>query len=216
MKIKKNTSNRGETSATIDLFEGRKLPEGVKDRIRDEVGTFLVEESLVALSESKSPLIGESIPALKKGNYRKKKMDELGTNRADIQFSGETLDEFTFTPTKDGIKIGVFGDRAVVADGHNNLSGKSSLPRRRWIPDSEQNYKTAIQKEVNSIIATAISEEIGFKKSEFKGVTTAKELTDVLKSKLGSMTKGELSLVVYRDEDLLDLLTDLDLIKLLP
>lgn len=215
MKVIKTTATKSETSASIDLFDGRDLTPKVKARIREEVGTYLVENTLADVSESKSPVQGESIPALKKGPYREKKLAELGTSRADIQFTGETLDEFQFKDTKEGIKIGVFGDRAVVADGHNNLSGKSDLTRRRFIPGEGQDYKKPYEKEVDRIIMDVISEETRFKKSDFDDITTKTELVRALRTKFGDMSVSEVTLAVYRNEDLLDLLTDLKLIKLL-
>lgn len=215
MKVVKTTTSKSETSATLDLFEGRDLSPKIQNRIREEVGTYIVEQSLAAVAESKSPVMGESIPALKKGPYREKKAQELGTTRADLQYSGEMLDELDFRPAPDGIKVGVFGERAPAADGHNNLSGKSSLPRRRFIPDEGQEYKSEIKKEVSRIVADVIAEETRFKKSDFAGVETKSELLKVLRSKFGAMSNSELTLTVYRNEDLLDLLISLKLNKLL-
>lgn len=215
MKVVKTTTSKAETSATIDLFDGRDLSTKIQNRIREEVGTYIVEQSLAAVAESKSPVVGESIPALKKGPYREKKSQELGTTRADLQFSGEMLDSFDFKSAPEGIKVGVFGERAPAADGHNNLSGKSDLPRRRFIPDEGQNYKSDITKEVNRIVADVIAEETRFKKSDFADVTTKSELLAVLRTKFGPMSTSELVLTVYRNEDLLDLLMSLKLNKLL-
>lgn len=215
MKVTRTTTSKSETSASLDLFEGRKLPSSVKDQIREEVGTYLVEESLLAVSSAKSPVAGESFPGLIKGPYRKKKLEEVGNATADLQLSGETLDEFSFASTKDGIKIGVFGDRAPVADGHNNLSGKSQLPQRRFIPAEDQSYRPAITKEVDRIVADAIAESASFKKSDFKGVETFMELKAVLEARVGTMTRPETKIFIYRNEDLLDLLDSLDLVRLI-
>lgn len=215
MRVIGKTTSDSETSVEIDLFDGRSLPTKVKKRIQEEVGNFLVEQTLVSMNEKKSPVQGEGgFKALSK-DYKKKKLEEVGSGEANLEFDGIMKDELNFYPTKDGIEIGVYGERAGAADGHNNLSGKSHLPTRRFLPDEGQNYKKSIQSEVDRIVADAISEEIGFKKSDFRDVTTKKELFDVLAQKFGPMSRAELTLSVFRNEDLVDILTDLDLLGFL-
>ncbi len=212
MKVTGKTISDSETSVEIDLFEGRSLPLKVKKRIQEDVGNYLVEQTLVAMNEKKSPVQGEGgFKALSK-NYRKRKLEEVGSGEANLEFDGVMKDELNFYPTKNGIEIGVYGERARAADGHNNLSGKSSLPTRRFLPDEGQTYKKSIQAEVDRIVADAISEEVGFKKSDFKGVTTKKELFDILAQKFGPMSRAELTLAVFRNEDLVEILSDLDLL----
>lgn len=215
MKVTKVTTSKSETSSSLDLFEGVNLSPKGKEQVREEVGTYLVEQTLAGVSESKSVVQGESIPSLSKGPYRKKKLDELGTARADLVFSGEMLDELSFESTKDGIKIGVFGDRAPVLDGHSNLSGKSKLPQRRIIPDEGQSYKRNIQTEVERIISDAVAEESDFTLQDFEDVTTKAELFAVLREKLGELPRAELSLAVFRNENLVRLLRKAKVLKLL-
>jgi hypothetical protein len=212
MRVVGKTVSQSETSVELDLFDGRTLPTKVKKRIQEEVGNFLIEQTLVSMNEKKSPVQGEgSFKALSK-DYKKKKLEEVGSGEANLEFDGVMKDELNFFPTKDGIEIGVYGERAGAADGHNNLSGKSQLPTRRFLPDEGQNYKKNIQTEVDRIVADAISEEIGFKKSDFRNVTTKKELFEVLSNKLGPMSRAEMVLTVFRNQDLVDILTSLDLL----
>ena len=213
MKVIRTTATKSETSSTLDLFEGRSLTEDTKNKVREEVGAYLVEQSLVAISEVKSPVAGESIPALAKGPYRKKKLEELGNSSADLQNSGETLDALDWKPTAKGIKIGVFGDRAPVADGHNNFSGKSDLPRRRFLPGEDQNYRAGIQKEVDRIVADAVGEQARFLRGDFMGVGSRSELFQVIESKIGPLSKTEMKLFIYRNEKLFGILDSLNLLR---
>lgn len=215
MKVVGKTTNDSETSVELDLFEGRVLPLKVRKRVQEEVGNFLVEQTLISMNEKKSPVQGEGGFAPLSKDYKKKKLDEVGSGEANLEFDGVMKDELNFYPTKTGIEIGVYGERAGAADGHNNLSGKSKLKTRRFLPDEGQTYKKPITQEVERIIADAIAEETTFKKSMFRGVETKGELYAVLKEIFGEMSRGELSLAVYRNEDLVDLLSELDLLGLL-
>jgi hypothetical protein len=101
------------------------------------------------------------------------------------------------------------------ADGHNNLSGKSNLPLRQFIPDVDQSYKKNIKVEVERIIADIIAEETSFRRSDFEDITTRAELYNKLAEIFGDMPKAELQLSVFRNETLTDLLKELDLLGLL-
>jgi hypothetical protein len=215
MKIISKTTTDDETSVEIDLFEGRRLKKATKARIQEEVGQYLVEQTLINMAEKKSPVQGVgSFKALSK-DYKKRKLEEVGSGEANLEFDGIMKDETDFEPTDNGLAIGVFGERAGAADGHNNLSGKSQLPLRQFLPDVGQAYKKPIAKEVDRIIADIIAEEATFKKSDFKYITTKKELYEKLAQIFGEATRYELQLSVYRNEDMTDLLTELDLIRLL-
>lgn len=216
MKVIKTTVNETETSVTIDLFQGRSLPKKVKAEIQDQVGNYLVEQTLVSMSEKKSPVAGEgSFKPLSK-DYKKKKIEIVGSGNADLEFDGIMKDELSFIPTDKGIDIGVFGERAGAADGHNDLSGKSQLPRRRFLPDKGQEYKKETMREVERIISDVIAENTTFRKSDFKEIETKKEMYDKLKSIFGSdMSRTELNIAVFRNEELTNLLKELDLIRLL-
>jgi len=215
MKVIGKTITDGETSVDIDLFEGRELPVRVKRRIQDEVGNFLVEQTLISMNQKQSPVSGAgSFKALSPG-YKKLKQAQVGSTEANLEFDGVLKDELTFEPAPFGISLGVYGERAGAADGHNNLSGKSSLPTRKFLPDEGEKYKAQIAREVERIVADIVAEEIKFKKSDFKDVTTKGELYAVLKTIFGEMSRAELNLSVFRNEELLDLLIELDLERLL-
>lgn len=215
MKVISKKISDSETSVELDLFEGRTLPAKVKKRVQEDVGNFLVEQTLVSMNEKKSPIQGGGGFQPLSKLYKKKKLEEVGSGDANLEFDGVMKDELQFYPTKNGIEIGVYGERAGAADGHNNLSGKSHLPTRRFLPDEGQSYKKPIAAEVERIIADAIADEIGFKKSDFKGIETKSALYEKLGQIFGPMSRSELSLSVFRNEDLTDLLSDLDLLRLL-
>jgi len=193
----------------IDLFEGRKLSKSVKEDISAQVGQYLVEQTSISISEKKSPIKGEAWKKALSPEYAKLKLREVGNKESNLEFTGTMLDELTFEPTKEGVKIGVIGDRAPAADGHNNLSGKSSLPQRRFLPAEGQEYKGPIMKEVERIVADALASNSNVSARTFKGITPKKELYAKLNSIVGGGLSGpEIRLAVYRNDDLLDALKE--------
>lgn len=215
MKVIRTTVSSGETSSTIDLFEGKDYSAKIKKRIQNEVGEFLVEQTLVSVSELKSPIQGEgTFPALSK-NYKKKKLKEVGHGVPNLEFQGEMLNELAFKPTPEGIKEGIFGERAPAADGHNNLSGKSHLKKRRFLPAEGQTFKEPIKKEVERIIADIVAQETKIKKSDFANIDTKKGLYSKLSEFFGELNRAELKLAVYRNDEVLSILEDLKLDELL-
>jgi len=214
MKVINKTVSDNETSVEIELFD-KGLPLKVRKRIQEDVGNYLVEQTLIAMNEQKSPIAGEGGFKALSPLYKKRKLDEVGSGSPNLEFDGVMKDELNFFATDTGIEIGVYGERAGAADGHNNLSGKSKLPTRRFLPDEGQKYKKTFEVEVERIIADAIAEESTFTKSQFKGIETKSELYAQLKTIFGEMSRSELQLAVYRSDDLTQPLKSLDLLDLL-
>lgn len=212
MKTVSKTVNDFELSVEIDLFEGRSLNKRTKARIQNEVGQYLVEQTIASAVEKKSPVQGApNFKALSK-DYKKFKLQEVGSGEANLEFSGEMHDETDFVATDNGIAIGVFGERAGAADGHNNFSGKSQLPLRQSFPDVGQKYKAPIEREVERIITDIIAEEKTFRARDFRDVANKKQLYEKLAEIFGPLSRSELQLAVYRNEELTDLLKELDLL----
>lgn len=215
MQVVDKTLDDGETSVDLNLFEGLSLKKSIKSRIQEEVGSFLVEQTLASMGEKKSPIQGApNFKPLSK-IYKKRKLSEVGSGEANLEFEGTLKDEIDFKTSDTGITIGVFGDRAGAADGHNNLSGKSNLPLRQFIPDIGQQYKKSIKIEVDRIIADIVAEESDFKRKDFENIETKSELFSKLSEIFGELSRAELRLAVFRNEELTDLLKKLNLLELL-
>ena len=133
----------------LDLSD---IPKEKRKTVKKEIGDFVVEEILIAVSKGQSPVIGE------KRNFKKLKPDyakaEKGGDRnPDLELLGDMLDSLTFKNTTKGIEVGIFKATEVPkADGHNNFSGKSTLPKRRFIPKDSQKFRKSIQNGVKGII----------------------------------------------------------------
>lgn len=177
------------------------------------MGELLVEQVLSHTSEGKSPVSGESFPALSK-DYKEKKIAQGGQGIPDLELTGSMKDEFTFKPTATGLEIGFWGDDAGKADGHLKFSGKDNgVPQRRFLPAEGQNFKKNIQKEIERIIADKSSEL--FSRSDFKGVKTSRDLYAVFREKLGGSSRSDIKMLVAGNPKLLDMLIDLGLEELI-
>jgi len=124
------------------------------------VGDYLIEQILLAASDAKSIVAGESFPKLSKSYRQYKESEGLG-GKPNLTFEGDLLDALKrrYGDDEDAIKIGWFGKQAGKADGHANLSGDSPIPTRRTIPGEGQSFKPSIRKEIERIIADAIKDE---------------------------------------------------------
>ncbi len=163
------------------------------------------------MGEEKSPVSGKAFEKLS-DSYKKKKKAEGGTPKPNLEASGDMLDSLGYKVTSEGVKIGVFGKDAPKADGHNNLSGDSLLPERRFLPDEGEFFKKDIREGIESIIADAVAEE-GPDKAMFEDVESKAELYSTLQDLFIGLSKSEIRNAVLYNEDWYDMLDDLDLLR---
>lgn len=189
------------------------LPKNLRDEVIVEVGELLVDQVLAYTSDGSSPVQGESYKRTLSKEYKAKKVAAGGQPFADLELSGDLKSSLGFKPTKDGLEIGFYGPAAPKADGHLNFSGKSELPQRRVLPGEDQNFRRDIVKEVQQIIADKTTSL--FNKGDFADVETSKDLYDVFREQFDSSSKSEIRLAVAGNPELLDLLSELDLLRLL-
>ncbi len=213
MKVTAVTAKGNQTSVRLDLeLDG--VPAKARNEVKEKVGEFLVEQTLLAVGGSSSPVQGEEWPALSAA-YKHWKEGQGGSNEPDLELSGGMLDALDFNPTSDGIEIGVYGKAAPRADGHNNLSGESDLPQRRFLPGEGQEYKSSIQKEIDAIIADAITSNVKLDKKDLDDVSTSAELYAVLEETFGDMARADIRDAVLNSSELIDLLDGEGLLDLL-
>lgn len=216
IKVKKTHSTAVKTSSEIDLFDGIKLPNAAKKKVAKEVGELLIDATLLKVGNQKSPIEGLGWSKLSK-KYKAFKLSKNRPGEANIEFSGKTLDAYKAKVKSNGIlEMGVFGNKtAPIADGHNNLSGKSSLPLRRWLPDKGDTYKGDIQSDVDSIIREAVAKNAKLPKNKLRGVTSKNELLDILEDTFPGSSESQIIDAIIAEPALLDELSDLGLLELL-
>lgn len=215
LKVKKTTSTKKNLNSELDFLTGVEASASTKKRIKSEVGEFLVEQTLLAVGDAISPLTGKGFKSLEKKYKALKKSKGLGT-KPNLEFQGDLLDSVSFQPTKNGIKIGHINSKeAPKADGHNNFSGKSSLPLRRYLPGKKDKYKKSISIEVDKIIADEIAKDVSVKKTELRQVNSRAELFDILSTQFLGMTRKQISSAVKRNPSLINDLDEFDLLGFL-
>lgn len=135
------------------------------------------------LKSGRSPVIGESFDKLSKVYAKKKK----GGNRTpNLKLEGDLWRELDSQPTKKGIEVGIFeGPESEKADGHNKFTGRTNnLPKRRFIPKSNQRFDSDIMGGVASVVKKAVTKtkEIKKKKArpESTGVRAEIDLSETL------------------------------------
>lgn len=216
MKVKKTIASSSKTASEIDFFEGIKLPRKAKREAAKEIGELLLDSTLVKIGNAKSPIAGAGWPALSK-DYRKFKISKNRPGEANIEFSGDTLDSYDFNVKPSGVlEMGVFGgDTAPIADGHNNISGKSDLPTRQWLPKQGDRYSSDIMSNVDDIIARSIAKNARISRRKLSKVKSKTELFDVLGEIFQGLTRGQITDAIVNEPELLTELTALGLLDFL-
>lgn len=217
MKVSKVTATESQTTATLDLTEELTgLSRSQRKEVMDQIGELLVEQSLKSIASQMSPIDGHGRFAKLSPEYAKEKMAETGSKAANLDLSGTMIEETDFKVignTK--LEIGVYGDAAPRADGHNNLSGDSNLPLRRFIPGRGEQYKSDIMQMIQDTVSYYKGDNINISKNELKKVQDSSDLYALLSDLFGSeLTKSELKnyalgsniVSILSDEDLLNLL----------
>jgi hypothetical protein len=140
----------------FDPFDYAKVtkPKGKKlSAILDEVADLVKESVLLDIGNSRSPVNGRSFKSLSP-DYRKEKEAKGGSGKADLELSGSMLDALTVKKTSNG-KLQILVDdpsQQGKVDGHNNFTGQSKLPERKFIPDESEDFRPAIRKKIKTLI----------------------------------------------------------------
>ena len=123
---------------------------------KSEIGEYLIEEILNSVGEASSPVKGYGKFRGLSKNYKKKKMLQSSSVIPNMELTGDLLDSLTFQEYRDGIEVGIFDpNEALKADNHNKFSSKSlrtKVPKRRFIPDSQESFKSGIMRVVKNIV----------------------------------------------------------------
>lgn len=158
-----------------------RIPEESREQAKQDVGEFVVNQILRFVSSGTSPVEGESFARLTSEYADKFK----GGNRTpNLELDGDMLDSLTYEITNNGIEVGIFDASEVPkADGHNNFSGDSKLPTRRFIPKGNQNFRPIIEAGIETVLdryRTDVTSDLDFLSDIIGGVVT----TNVLASDL--------------------------------
>lgn len=125
------------------------IPSESHDVVKKDVGEHLLNSVLDYMAEGKSPIGG----TWKKLDIKYAKKFHDGDRTPRLELSGDMKAALGWEETDNGIIFGILDDeQAPKADGHNNLSGRSSLPLRRFIPDEGEKYRKKIMDGIDDIL----------------------------------------------------------------
>ncbi len=128
--------------------------------MREDLAELLYDKVLEYVSEAKSPVKGErnNFPELT-DDYKKEK-SKVAPGDPNLELTGAMLDALEVKYNNQSIEIGIFdSDQAAKADGHCNFSGKSKLPRRRFIPTPNKGFKKPIIDELKALAEEYIEDD---------------------------------------------------------
>lgn len=122
------------------------------DAARKEIAKVIEERVIEYCGDGKSPVEGGSWKRSLSKDYKKRKTAQGGNPYADMILDGDMLQALEVRAKGTRLELGVYGSKeAAKADGHNNFSGKSSLPAREFIPREGGTFKRAIISEIKEI-----------------------------------------------------------------
>ena len=139
----------------LDSFiDTKKHSKEEKDKLKEEIGEYLVDKMLEDISLTKSPVDNSKFPRLSE-DYKKFKEKSRRGGSANLEFMGDMLDALKHEPYTAGVEVGVFDfAEAQKADNHNKFSGKSKrtgVPKRQFVPKKKQTFRKEIMDGVAKI-----------------------------------------------------------------
>jgi hypothetical protein len=146
----------------FDPFEiaGTDRPASNVREAKQRIADLVLEEVLNYVGKASSPVSGESWQASLSPAYKKYKAKHSSSTKANMELFGDMLDSLECVVSSNGkIQLRIQGSQAAKADGHNNHSGDSSLPQRRFIPDEGQTFKQDIIEKIKTVLSDYESEE---------------------------------------------------------
>jgi len=219
ISVKKTKATSKTTSSELDFLTGVVADSRTKDKIKDEVGNYLVEQTLLALADAKSPVTSEKFKALSP-DYAIEKREQGSPAISNMELRGKMLEDLTFKPTSKGVEIGFLNSKeAEKADGHNNFSGKSKLAeigkQRRFLPGEGQTYKDDIEREVNKIITDIVGASVPVTRSMLGQITSRTSFWTTFTAAYPDFSRNEIRGLFKRSAKLSALLGEFDLLEFL-
>lgn len=133
---------------SLDLSD---VPRSRRTKVKQDISEFVEGEILRSVSQGRSPVKGRGFFKKLSNDYADK--EKGGDKNPNLELEGDMLDALESRNVKDGIEVGIFRRSQVPkADGHNNFSGLSRLPERRFIPKEDEEFKRNINSGIKRII----------------------------------------------------------------
>lgn len=133
-----------------------------KSALLEDISNFVLESVLSDIGDSRSPVTGGYWKNLSPEYAAKKYGGEPRRGvKSNLELHGDLLDSIKVIRNGSKLRITVDESEQPKADGHNNFSGKSSLPRRPFIPDENrgENFRRDIRDGIEEVIKAFIEDE---------------------------------------------------------
>lgn len=146
--------NEKETTFKFDFEIPDSLPKSEVKKLKEDIGTFLVESILDKVGQQVSPVSGGRFKAKLSPEYAKEK----GTDIANLELNGDMLSALDFKLTNSGVEVGIWDEgEAVKSFAHNTgYEGHPYLEntkfKRQFIPRGDEKLKKDILSGVKNII----------------------------------------------------------------
>lgn len=142
----------------FELTNTKKLRKKIKDEdlvsLYEEISDYILDGALSKIGSGNSPIKYGQWKRSLSPEYKKEKKKWSSSLYANMELHGDMLDALEIKRKgKTKLEYGVFDpDEAPKADGHNNHSGLSKLPKREFIPKQGGSFKRDILNGVKNII----------------------------------------------------------------
>ncbi len=152
----------GKTLVKFD-FDPLKGVTGIKrqdkEQLRSEIASYVKEQVLSYVGSAKSPVTGGSFAPLSK-EYRAFKSKISSSTKPNLELYGDMLDSLEVIEIGNKLRLTVGDDQQGKADGHNNFTGKSKLPERKFIPNAAEgeNFDSDILDGIEKIIQSYLDD----------------------------------------------------------
>ena len=166
------------------------LPATVVRQVLDDVGEYVVNSVLEDTANQRSAVDGSKFQKLSP-EYKKKKVALGGSPVPNLELSTDMLSSLKVIKRGSNLTLTVGASEQDKADGHNNHSGDSRIPTRRFIPLAEEDggFRPAITKGIQDIVEIAF-EDFKQNSSESTGTVTKYSIEDILEKGLTVKLKG--------------------------
>lgn len=128
------------------------IPKEKKREILDDIADLVLTSVLEYVGDGKSPVKGYGAFKQLTKDYAEK--EHGGNRKAKLELSGDMLDAMHVKVKGDRLILTIDEDQQGKADGHNNFSGDSLLPTRRFVPKGKdgETFKEDILNEIKGVI----------------------------------------------------------------
>lgn len=124
-----------------------------RDEALERVAELVQTSVLEYVGDAKSPVKGGPWKRGLSPAYKKIKSQESSSTVANLELTGDMLDALEVVRKRGTtLSLQIEGEEAPKADGHNNHSGDSPLPERRFIPKGGETLRSDIWRDVKRIL----------------------------------------------------------------